>query len=188
MNTSSFFKKSTAALLLLAAFTFTEADAQKLGVKSGEVKFHGSTPVENFTGRTTEVAGSLDPETGDFRFVVDLRTLDTGNSRRDRNMHDDYLKTDEYPEAVYEGRLETLPDPGTGGEQEIRAKGTFSLKEREKELEITVMLRYDEDEQEWTARAEFKTLLSDYSISRPRFLMIRMRDEVTVETELRLAE
>ncbi len=171
---------------MLFFFIAADAGAQKLEVESGEALFHGRTPVERFTGKTGDVTGKLDLETGEFRFEVGLRVLDTGNRRRDANMHEDYLKTAEYPYAVFEGKLEQKPDPDKSGKQEVKAKGTFTLKEVEREMEVTGTLERNGDENEWTAEAEFKTLLTDHDISRPRFLMIRMNDEVRVEVSFKM--
>ncbi len=174
------------AILLL--WTLQTASAQKAEVVSGQAVFNGSTPVERFSGLTESISGTLDFSTGEFSFTVDLRPLDTGNSRRDRNMHEDYLQTETYPYASYKGNIESIPDPDLIDEQEVVSEGTFTLKETEREKTVTGALRYDEDEQAWVITAVFEVLLTDFDISRPRFLFIRMRDEVELEVRLLLEE
>lgn len=186
----TFYHKLALSLFtLLLSLTFCpELFGQKLEVESGEVTFHGSTQIENFSGVTEGVTGSLNLETGEFSFKVDLRSLDTGNSRRDRNMHEDYLETDEYPYAEFEGTLTTIPDFDDGEEHEVTAQGTFVLKEKNRDIEVTGSLIYDEGEGVWRIKAAFKTLLSDYDISRPRVLIVRMRDEVELDVNLVLKQ
>lgn len=186
----TFYHKLALSLFtLLLSLTFCpELFGQKLEVDSGEITFYGSTQIENFSGVTEGVTGSLDLETGEFSFRVDLRSLDTGNSRRDRNMHEDYLETDEYPYAEFEGTLTTIPDFDDGEEHEVTAQGTFVLKEKNRDIEVTGSLIYDEGEGVWRIKAGFKTLLSDYDISRPRVLIVRMRDEVELEVDLVLKQ
>ncbi|MCH8558005.1 MAG: YceI family protein [Balneolia bacterium] len=178
----------SAIILLFTVSLCPDLFGQQLEVDSGEVTFFGSTQIENFSGVTEDVTGSLNLETGEFNFKVDLRSLDTGNSRRDRNMHEDYLETDEYPYAEFTGSLASIPDFDNGEEHEVKAQGTFLLKEISRDIEVTGSLTYDGNEGFWRIKAGFTTLLSDYDISRPRVLIVRMRDEVELDVNLVLRQ
>lgn len=162
-------------------------EASLFELYSGKVMFHSGTQIESFTGETTKVEGTLDAETGQFEFRVDMASVDTGNSRRDRNMREDYMETDTYPYVTYEGKVQQLPDPEEATEpQPVTSTGTFTIKDQTREVEIDGMMRYDKDAEAWHIEAGFEILLSDYNISRPRFLLIRMQEDQEIELSFEL--
>lgn len=158
-------------------------------LSSGEVAFHSGTQIENFTGETTQVEGQLHTGTGSFSFRVDMASVSTGNNRRDRNMREDYMETEQYPYVSYEGEIQDMPNPEAAtSPQTVRSTGRFTIKDQTREVEIDGQLRYDPEAGTWHVEARFYIMLSDYGISRPRWLFIRMQDEQEIELSFELNE
>ncbi|MCH8567974.1 MAG: YceI family protein [Balneolales bacterium] len=180
------------AVVLLTTFPCF-LQAQQLSVVEAKTEFHGRTTVERFTGITHLAEGGLNLETGAFSFKIGLNKLDTGNSRRDNNMHKDYLETDRYPYALFEGKLsdfdaENFRNPSSNEEIRVTATGSFTLKEITRDKQIEGSLMYDGTEGNWVVLSNFDILLTDFEISRPRFLFIRMDDSVNLDVRFVITE
>ncbi len=153
-------------------------------VAAGEVRFRGTTQIETFYGETSEIRGFVNPETGEFKFTVNMASLTTGNSRRDRNMHSDYLKTEEWPQSVFSGVIQDIHLLEEDAENNVKATGEFTIRDVTREVEIEGEIQRSRGE--WNLSATFTLLHSDFSISRARFLFVRVRDEVEVTVSARL--
>lgn len=151
-------------------------------VDSAEVFFHSGTQIQSFSGETNQAEGHLNTETGIYEFRVDMASVTTGNNRRDRHMREDYMETNSYPYVEYEGELSSIPEPeqATSGQQ-VRSTGRFTIKDQTRDVEIDGSLRYDSETNRWHVQARFSVLLSDYEISRPSWLFLRMQDEQEIE-------
>ncbi|MBZ0268796.1 YceI family protein [bacterium] len=193
-SVSTIGRSVAAAALLLAAFTVPEdARAERWVVSSGEgqlVGFHSKAPMESFDGTTHDVSGfvELDPAAiGDSLALgirVDMASLDTGISMRNRHMRDNHLHTDRFPEAAFRGGRVTA-----GAGTDLRDGATHAVTvEGELELHgvtrpVTVELRLtlggggaDAEEAAASLRveADFPVALSDHDIPRPRFLFAKL--------------
>lgn len=160
--------------------------AQVYEVKEGTATFHASTQIERYSGHTNEISGYIDFDNGVVRFIVNVENLDTGNSRRDRKMHEEYLETHIYSQAFFEGSIKSHPEEIGSEPHEISAEGILSIKGVEKELTATGMIRKEDGVLKLNTTFEF--LLSDFGIKRPRVLLVRVRDEHTIEIEVILRQ
>ena len=128
-------------LVGLLAVPQVEAAEQVLALSPRETRI---TFTLDATGHT--VHGTLDPAAGTLRvdpaggrvtgeIAVDLRTAETGNARRDKDMHSTVLETDRYPKAVFRpdkmrGRLQGA------GTSTVTLEGTLLFHGAEHRVEI----------------------------------------------------
>ena len=109
------------------------AEAAKYAIQSGKpnlVRFQSKAALEDFDGKTRKVTGTLvvDPDDlGDSLQVqveVDLASLDTGISLRNKHMRENHLETEKYPSAVFRGgKIRPLAN----GEDKAGGKRSFEL-------------------------------------------------------------
>jgi polyisoprenoid-binding protein YceI len=140
----------------------------------------------SFEAKTTALSGSMAASTSgsgvlDGSLAVDLRTLDTGIGLRDDHLREKYLE-------VGKG---TGFDRATLSEIDVRGldldspegKGSFtgslSLHGAKKPVTGTVDVR--QAGPALRVKAFFPVLLSDYGISKPRYLGVGVKDTVQVE-------
>jgi polyisoprenoid-binding protein YceI len=151
--------------------------------------FDATSTLHDFRGWTTGVSGEIrfDPrrleETATATFVVDARSLDTGDQDRDLEMHRDHLRSGTYPELKFTLSRFNRADPA-------RTDGAFFLKG---DLEIrgtsvpiegpgTFEIRPDGY---LHVKGEFRARMSQFGIAPPvTALIIRVGDEVTLWFEL----
>ncbi len=183
------------SLVLLTAIAVS-ARAEEFVIRPGgesKAVFASHATMESFEGRTSKVSGVIsgDPAgVGDsvgVRVEVDLASLDTGIAMRNRHMRENHLETDRYPTAVFAGARVASPagaklEPGQPTTFEI--EGTFSLHgvSRRLRTKVEVTLVDAGGARALRFRATFPVALSDYAISRPQFLFLRLADvqQVTV--------
>ncbi len=176
---------ATAAPLTLV----TSADAPR------SVVFESDAPLEVIMGRTTTVSAEavFDPDDLSapcrIRAEVDLASLRTGLSTRDRHMREDHLHTDRHPAATL--TVERLLAPSAaalapGDTVTAVLAGVLDLHGVAAGREIPVRLVMDEHGQ-LLVTASFPVVLADHGIPRPEKLLLKLGEHVDVTVELLLA-
>lgn len=181
---------ASAGVLLLIAWT-SVATATPYEIRPDDernlVKFESKAPMESFEGKTRSVAGTItiDPQNpaDGFRLEVrvDLATLDTGISLRNRHMRENHLETDEFPVATF--RSEAIVEGGdvaleAAATRTILVEGILDLHGVARSVRIPIDLTVADDE--LTIESRFPVALADHDISRPGFLMMKLGETQTV--------
>lgn len=170
----------------LGAFGAPEAHAQRFFADDGEIAFVSRAPLQEFRGVSPHLTGQVDFATGEVSFFVDLETLDSGNRRRDRDMRRNYLETDRYPFAVFNGSFDGALDPATLVADSVQVEGVFAL--REIEQPITVRGEVTRAQGGLRVRASWTLALGDFGIERPRILFYEVSETLTLELDILLRE
>ncbi len=122
-----------ALLLLLPCF----AAGQTYQTDSGHAEFTGHTPLFSFKGSSDSLSGSVDIADSTVQFTLPVKTLDTGNNKRDRDMMN-VLEANKFPNATFEGKITSSFNPDKLSKQEVTVKGTFTIHGVSQSLEIPV--------------------------------------------------
>lgn len=128
------------------------------------------SPAGSFKAITKNVKGKASVRGGNVSasgVLVDLRTLSTGVSLRDKHLKE-RLQTDKFPVA------KLVKAEGEGG----KGTATIEIKGMKKNVSGT----YSVDGK--TLHAEFKMKMSDLGINDTRYMGVGAKDEVTVSVEL----
>jgi len=150
---------------------------------NGFAEFTSSVPLHTFTGESGYLTGMIDLEENVIDFYLDLSTLKTGNSRRDRDMYRT-LNVDDNPFAEFTGSLVSAFDENSTAKQEVQVRGEFTVHgvTREKTIEGTLQKQNDAI----LIEAEWVQSLSEHDIEPPGILFYRVRDEMDVRIEATL--
>jgi polyisoprenoid-binding protein YceI len=137
---------------------------------------HGTFKVKDGTVR-------LDPASGraNGQIHVDVRSGETGESARDRQMHDNVLESNRFPDAVFspdrvKGRL------APSGESQIEVHG--SLRIHGEEHEMTIPVRVNAENDQITAKAKFAVPYVAWGMKDPSNLVLHVDKNVDVEVVL----
>ena len=173
-----------ATIALLSSFFLVEnASAQKFSSDEGHVEFRSHVPLHSFTGRSDELIGAVNLETGTVDFYVDLETLRTGNGKRDKDMRK-ALGTNEYPFAEFYGTLSSTFDPEKEGPQDAAVSGTFTVHGVPQPLELIGTMEMKDGD--LIVLAAWSVFLEDHKIKPPRLLIIKVDDEQKITINIRL--
>lgn len=136
-------------------------------------KVHGSFAV-------SEAEIRFDPATGEAsgEIIADATSGDTGNKKRDRDMHRKVLESEEYPRIVLEV-LGFRGDVSLDAPSEIELDARFRIHADEHPLSLPVRLEPTEGDR-LRAETSFVVPYVEWGMKNPSTLLLRVGKEVTV--------
>ncbi len=173
---------STATCFAGEKFTVDQSNPSNL------ISFTSKAPLEEVVGRTNSATGFIilpnAASQGSSEIHVDLASLTTGLSLRDRHMRENHLETDQFPEAVF--TLTSLELPGgvltQGKKTSVKVYGTMFLHGVAKEMNPITWLTLTGDD--LVIESKFSVSLQDYNITRPEFLIMKLADDQRIDVKL----
>jgi len=191
-------------IVLLAALVAVPAHAARFVIAPGEgnlVQFESKAKIETFTGRTSQVEGSveLDPaQLGDsiaVNVVVNIASLDTGIGLRNKHMCDNHLDCAKFPKATFTGCRLAKASAATlvpGQKTSFELSGIFDLHGVTQPLTVPVEVTLVESSggRHLEITTKFSVSLADFQIARPKMLVLKLNDvqQVTVKLIARAAK
>jgi polyisoprenoid-binding protein YceI len=148
-----------------------------------KVVFVSKAPTETFEGKTSRMEGTLtlDPSAvGDsitVRLEVDMASLDTGSKLRNAHMRERHLETAKYPKAIFEGAAVLSPAGArleAGKLTAFQIEGTFTCHGVSRRLRCDAQAALVANGVSFSAT--FPVTLSDYHITRPEMLFLKLAE------------
>jgi hypothetical protein len=178
-------KKYLVTTLFALIFVFG-VNAQKYVTKNGFIKFFSDSPLEKIEASNRVVNSALDASTGDFVFMVLMKSFVFEKALMQEHFNENYVESDKYPNSTFLGKVTNIKEvnfakdgiyPVTiegkltihGVTKLVNEKGTFEVKEGKIQ-----------------GKAKFIALLADYKISIPGAVAnnISKTIEITVDIVL----
>jgi polyisoprenoid-binding protein YceI len=135
------------------------------------------------TFKVKDAAVRFDPASGraSGQIEVDVRSGETGESTRDRQMHENVLESNRFPDAVFspdrvKGRL------APSGESQVEVHGSLLIHGGEHEMTIPVSVNVQTDLV--TAKAKFAVPYVAWGMKDPSNFVLRVDKTVDVEVVL----
>jgi polyisoprenoid-binding protein YceI len=158
------------------------------------VKFISDAPLENFDGVTSRIDGySIIPsvtlqlgkgyDSSRFYFEVDLNALDTGIGLRNRHMRENYLETDQFPFAQYDGRVSEVRQ-GPDSSLLVSTTGEFTIHGVKRAMVGTITAVLERGR--YHVRTQFPVALPDHKIKVPKLMFLKISDTVQVQLDFYL--
>jgi len=189
----SFVRKALhlAGALLLAASTLL-ADSRTYQIAAdakNTVEFHAEDTYDAFDGRTNKVTGAisadpLKPSASTVEITIDMASLNTGNTLRNREMRELYLETRQHPTSSFKSVSVAAPDSiGPNQPAEIKVTGDFTLHGVTKRMTIPVRVVLIPDGR-IHATSSFTVHMPDFGINVPKNILVTVDDNVPVRLDL----
>ena len=139
-------------------------------------------------GRTSAVKGTLNiagEQVTEAEFSVDMTTLKSDSSRRDKQVNTRILDTAPYPTATFTLKqpITLTPEALAGSDLTTQATGTLTLRGVTKDIELTLIARLANDVIEVNGSIEI--IFADWSIPDPSISAIVVEDRGQLEFLLR---
>lgn len=151
--------------------------AQSYQSTQSEITFFSSAPMEDIKA-TNKKAGSLfDASTGAIAFVVPIQGFEFTKSLMQQHFNENYLESDRYPNATFEGRVIGY-DPGRSGVQEAVAEGTMTIHGVPQKVKIKGQI--SKSSTGLKIDTKFYIRVADYEIDIPRIVFYNIAEEVEV--------
>ncbi len=155
--------------------------------EKSQVGFVSGTQLGEFRGDTRQVGGEvvLDPQrAGLLRLAVsvDLRTLKSDNAARDQHMHENLLEVGRFPRAAFTAREFRRALGVRNGNGEGTLSGNLTLHGVERAVSLPI--RFAVNGTMLQGEGTLSVRLTDFNMTPPRLLGLKVRDLVTLEIRL----
>lgn len=148
--------------------------------KTGHAEFDSSVPLHSFTGESDYLVGRINLNDSTVDFYLDVNTLKTGISKRDKDMLET-LEAEEYPFAEFFGKLTSSFDSNKKEAQEVTAKGEFTIHGVTRDITVDGTLKKTSEGLQlnaaWTLNME------DYDIEPPGILFYRVSEKIDIRID-----
>lgn len=168
------------------------AAATTYGIRQGSkqvAEFHAEDTYDAFDGRTSDVTGTIvadpaAPSSASVQVTIDLASLQTGVSLRDKEMRDLYLETAKFPAASFRSLSVNAPPAVLPNQPaEISVTGDFAMHGVTRKMTIPVrVVLIPGGRLHVTSR--FKIKLTDFAIKVPHNVLVTVDDSVPVRLDL----
>lgn len=148
--------------------------------ESGHAEFDSSVPLHTFTGVSDHLVGKINLDDSTVDFYLDVNTLKTGISKRDKDMLET-LNAEEFPFAEFFGKLKSPFDPDEEDPQEVVAAGKFTIHGETNNLNVKGTLQKTSDG--LLLKANWTTNMEDYDIEPPGILFYRVSENIDIRIE-----
>ncbi len=176
-------KKLVLTLLGLLLLSFAGYN-QKFITKTAHIKFYSDSPLEKIEAHNRQVKAGLDATTGDFQFIVLMKSFEFAKALMQEHFNENYVESDKFPNATFTGKVINIKDVNTskdgayeasvegkltihGISQQVKEKGSFEVKDGK-----------------INGKAKFSILLSDYNIKIPGAVTNNISKSVEISVEM----
>ena len=170
-------------VLVIAVYGFSFPQSFKSS--SSEVSFFSSAPLEDITAKNSKASSLFNAETGEVAFVVPIRGFQFRKSLMQEHFNENYLESDKYPEATFEGRLSGY-DLDRSGTQQAVAVGKMTIHGVTRQVKIEGVLNSSSGG--LTMQAKFPIRVADYDIDIPTVVFYNIAEVVEVNVRFNYQE
>jgi len=162
--------------ILICELTFS----QLYQVDKSSVKFISDAPLELIQAESNKLTGLLNIDDRAFAFSLPMRSMQGFNSKlQQTHFNENYIETDKFPNAVFEGKIIEELDFTKPGKYKVRGKGKFSVHgaKQERIIRCTIEVKANQI----NIRSSFSVLLADHDIKIPSVVAQKITEEVEVQ-------
>ena len=178
------------AILLTATSLFAQPKTYQITPDPKNLaEFHAEDSYDKFDGRTNKVTGAIvadpaNPAAATVSVVIDMASLNTGNSLRNKEMCELYLETPKHPNSSFKSvSVEAPASIAPNQPADIKVTGDFMLHGVTKRMTIPVRVVLIPDGR-IHATSSFSVHMPDFEIDVPKNILVTVNDEVPVRLDV----
>ena len=173
--------------LCMLALNAMTVDAQsRYFTDQGNVTFFSDAPLEDITASSNELRAILDTKTGKIIAKLRIRSFDFKKELMEEHFNENYLESDQYPEAVFRGQLKGLSGKDIKEEQPLTfpVKGDITIHGVIRSIEDSVQIVFDGDIIQ--GKATFNLKPKSFDIKIPTIVIKKIAEVVEVNVDMML--
>ena len=170
-------------LLFLSSQTF---NAQVYSTTDGLANFQAKMPLNTYMGRSDQLQGSINFETGKVAFKLPVKSIKTDKDKRDEHMYE-LLEAEKNPNVLFDGKLIDEFNFDKKGNQTVKVRGDFTLAGTTRQITVPLELVLV-SEGTIQLKASWSLLITDYGLERPSIVFIQVNDEHDLSVDAVLKE
>jgi hypothetical protein len=167
------------AIIIVLWLSILNTIAQKiLLTKVGHIIFYSKAPLQNIDAHNDNVGIILNTSNNEIVFKVSIRNFEFKNPKMQEDFNEDYMETDKYPEASFDGKINEMIDFPKDGTYNVTATGRLKIHGVEKIVTqkgtVTIV------NGKVSLHSEFHVLLKDYNIKIPKMVFQKIAEDILV--------
>jgi polyisoprenoid-binding protein YceI len=116
------------AIILLAWMSITNQAGQDLyACKNATITLYSEAPIENISATSSSGTSVFTPSTGGLQFRVSINTFKFPKSLMQEHFNSDYMESDKYPAATFNGKITEHIDLTKNGNFPVTAEGDLNV-------------------------------------------------------------
>lgn len=176
-------------LLFLFGFAIAAqqiANAQQFMTRAAHVDFFSSTPAEDISAVTEQGSAVLDLAANKIAFQIPIVSFHFEKALMEEHFNENYLESDQYPSATFQGTLDGLDTNGEVGlAQAVTAKGTLTI--HGVAVDRGMQGSATRTETGWILEAVFDVPTADHNIPIPKLVREKIAEAISVTVRAELA-
>tara|TARA_R100001369_G_scaffold92335_2_gene136843 strand:+ start:562 stop:1155 length:594 start_codon:yes stop_codon:yes gene_type:complete len=172
--------------ILLLFLSSNTSNAQVYSTKDGHANFHAKMPLNTYMGKSDQLQGSINFETGKVAFKLSVKSIETDKDKRDEHMYE-LLEAEKNPNVLFDGKLIDEFNFDKKGNQTVKVRGDFTLAGTTRQITVPLELVLV-SEGTIQLKASWSLLITDYGLERPSIVFIQVNDEHDLSVDAVLKE
>lgn len=171
--------------LLMAAVSVAQAQ-DKYMTRTGHIKFFSSAPLEDIEAHNRQVTAIVS-STGDIAFKVIMKSFEFQKAAMQDHFNTQYLHTDKYPEAKFEGKIANMSSVNLKkeGSYAVQVEGKLTIHGVTKDVKQSGTLEVKGGNV--LAKAKFNIKLADYNVKVPSDFSKKIAETVEITVDCNMA-
>jgi polyisoprenoid-binding protein YceI len=175
--------KTILIFLFCISIHTTELKDEKFSIAETKIIFTSETSEETIKGIGKLATGNISIKEKTFLIEIDLSDWKTNNKLQTNHMHDNYLETEKFPKANYQGNI--LSYNNTTGEAEL--SGLLKLHGVEKK-DFKTKGKLIKKGNAYIYTSEFILNLKDFKIDVPKLLILKLSENIKVNCTFNISQ
>lgn len=152
---------------------------------NSEVTFYSYAPLEDIEATNKKVSAALNTKTGEIVVKMYMTDFHFDKSLMEEHFNENYIESDKYPTAIYQGTVATDSDITSDGTYEGRTSGSITIHGVTKPVEADVVIVKTGSLLKATTKFQVKT--ADHKIKVPRIVIKNIAEVIDISVDLTLA-
>ncbi len=168
---------TTITFLLLTQVLF--AQAEKYFTRNATITFTSVAPIENIISSNKFSNCILNTQTGDLVLKAIIKSFEFENQAMLEHFNNDYLNSDKFPNAIFEGKIITPIDYKKNGTYDVVVKGNLTIHGITKAVKQLGIIKITNEK--ILATSKFSIQLSDYGVIVPNNYLKKISNTVDLD-------
>lgn len=151
--------------------------AQTYRSTESEITFFSSAPMEDIKATNKKASSLFDASSGSIAIVVPISGFQFRKSLMQQHFNENYLESDKYPNATFEGLVKGF-DPSRSGIQKAIAEGVMNIHGVSKPVKIEGQIQ--KTASSIKMETKFPIRVADYNIDIPKVVFYNIAEVVEV--------
>lgn len=156
--------------------------AQVFISSSSKISFSAETSMENIEAKNVKSSSLLNTKANQLVFQIPIRAFKFEKNLMEEHFNENYLETEKYPKASFNGNINEEVDLSKDGTYEVTATGKLLIHGVEKERTLTGTITRNGNE--ISLAGEFKIVLADHQIKIPKVVIANIPEEIDVKVSV----